>query len=35
MGEKIPKKKLDKASKAPGKVGKRARLAKTLLKINK
>jgi hypothetical protein len=29
-GEKIPDKMLDKAAKAPGKMGKRARLAKTL-----
>lgn len=29
-GEKIPAKKLDKAAKAPGKLGQRARLAKTL-----
>jgi len=29
-GEKIPAKKLDKAAKAPGKMGQRARLAKTL-----
>ena len=30
MGEKIPAAKLEKASKAPGKLGQRARLAKTL-----
>ena len=30
QGEKIPKAKLDKAAKAPGKLGQRARLAKTL-----
>lgn len=29
-GETIPAKKLDKAAKAPGKMGQRARLAKTL-----
>ena len=29
-GKKIPAKKLDKAAKAPGKLGQRARLAKTL-----
>ncbi|MBO55526.1 MAG: hypothetical protein CL886_07680 [Dehalococcoidia bacterium] len=29
-GDKIPKAKLDKAAKAPGKLGQRARLAKTL-----
>lgn len=29
-GEKIPAKKLEEASKKPGKIGKRARLAKTL-----
>jgi len=29
-GNKIPAKKLDKAAKAPGKLGQRARLAKTL-----
>lgn len=29
-GEKIPAKMLDKAAKAPGKMGQRARLAKTL-----
>jgi len=29
-GETIPEKKLEKASKAPGKLGQRARLAKTL-----
>lgn len=29
-GEKIPDKMLDKAAKAPGKMGQRARLAKTL-----
>lgn len=31
---KIPAKKLDIAAKAPGKLGQRARLAKTLRKIN-
>jgi hypothetical protein len=30
MGKKIPEKKLEKAEHAPGKLGKRARLAKTL-----
>lgn len=30
MGKTIPAKKLDKAAKAPGKLGQRARLAKTL-----
>ena len=30
QGEKIPAKKLAKAAKAPGKLGQRARLAKTL-----
>jgi hypothetical protein len=29
-GQKIPKKKLEKAAKSPGKLGKRARLAETL-----
>jgi hypothetical protein len=29
-GKNIPEKKLDKATKAPGKLGQRARLAKTL-----
>lgn len=33
--KKIPTKKLNKAAKAPGKLGQRARLAKTLRKINK
>jgi hypothetical protein len=32
-GEKIPAKALDKAAKAPGKLGQRARLAKTLKKM--
>lgn len=32
-GEKIPAGKLDKAAKAPGLLGKRARLAKTLKKM--
>jgi hypothetical protein len=32
-GEKIPAKKLAKASKAPGKLGQRARLAQTLKKM--
>lgn len=32
-GEKIPAKKLAKAAKAPGKLGKRARLAETLSKL--
>ncbi len=35
MDKKIPKKKLDKAAKAPGKLGQRARLAETLGKMNK
>lgn len=34
-GEKIPAKKLAKAAKAPGKLGKRARLAITLKKLGK
>ncbi len=34
-GEKIPAKKLAKAVKAPGKLGKRARLAETLKGLNK
>lgn len=34
-GEKIPAKKLAKAAKAGGKLGQRARLARTLKKINK
>lgn len=34
-GEKIPAKKLEKAAKAPGKEGKRARLAITLKKMHK
>jgi len=34
-GQKIPKKKIDEAAKKGGKVGQRARLAKTLLKMNK
>lgn len=34
-GEDIPEKKLDAAAKKPGKIGKRARLAKTLRKLNK
>jgi len=34
-GKKIPAAKLDKAAKAPGKLGQRARLAKTLKKLNK
>jgi hypothetical protein len=33
--KKIPAKVLDKAAKAPGKLGQRARLAKTLGKMNK
>lgn len=33
--EKIPAKKLEKATKAPGKLGQRARLAKTLKKLGK
>lgn len=32
-GEKIPAKKLDAAAKKPGKLGQRARLAKTLKKM--
>lgn len=35
MGKKIPAKKLAKAAKAGGKLGKRARLAKTLKKLHK
>lgn len=34
-GEKIPAKKLNKAAKAGGKLGQRARLAKTLAKLRK
>lgn len=34
-GKKIPAKKLNKAAKAPGKKGQRARLAKTLKKISR
>ena len=34
-GEKIPAKKLAQAAKAPGKLGQRARLAKTLSKLKK
>lgn len=34
-GEKIPAKKLAKATKAPGKMGQRARLAETLKKMKK
>ena len=34
-GEKIPAKKLTAAAKAPGKMGQRARLAKTLSKLKK
>jgi len=34
-GETIPAKELAKASKAPGKLGQRARLAKTLKKLGK
>ena len=34
-GEKIPAKKLAKATKAPGKEGQRARLAQTLKKLGK
>lgn len=34
-GKKIPAKKLDKAAKAPGKLGQRARLAKTLKGLRK
>lgn len=34
-GEKIPAGKLAKAAKAPGKMGQRARLAKTLSKMKK
>jgi hypothetical protein len=35
QGQKIPVKRLNKAAKAGGKLGRRARLAKTLKKINK
>lgn len=35
MGEKIPEKKLEKASHAKGKLGQRARLAETLSKFHK
>ena len=35
MDKKIPAKKLNKAAKAPGKEGQRARLAKTLSKLRK
>ena len=34
-GQKIPLKKLNKAAKAPGKLGQRARFAKTLSKLRK
>ena len=34
-GEKIPASKLEKASKAPGKMGQRARLAQTIRKLKK
>lgn len=34
-GKKIPKKKLNEAAKSTGKLGQRARLAKTLSKIKK
>lgn len=34
-GEKIPAKKLSAAAKKPGKIGQRARLAKTLSKLGK
>lgn len=34
-GKKIPEKKLEKAAKAPGKLGKRARLAETLKSFKK
>lgn len=34
-GKKIPKNKLEKAEKAPGKLGQRARLAATLSKMKK
>lgn len=34
-GKKIPVKKLDKASQMPGKIGQRARFAKTLKKLHK
>jgi len=34
-GEKIPEKKLEKAAKAPGKLGQRARLAETLKGMKK
>lgn len=35
MGKKIPEKKLEKAAKAPGKLGQRARLAETLKGLKK
>lgn len=35
QGKKIPEKKLEKAAKAGGKLGKRARLAETLKGMNK
>lgn len=35
QGKKIPEKKLEKAEKAGGKMGKRARLAETLKKMHK
>lgn len=35
QGKKIPEKVLDKAAKQPGKLGQRARLAKTLRGMNK
>lgn len=35
QGKKIPKKKLEKAAHAKGKLGKRARLAETLEKLHK
>lgn len=34
-GKDIPEKKLDKAAKAPGKLGQKARFAKTLEKLRK
>lgn len=34
-GKEIPQKKLEKAAKAPGKLGQRARLAETLKKMRK
>lgn len=34
-GQKIPAKKLESAAKKPGKIGQRARLAKTLSKLGK